>query len=1077
MEAVAAVGVAAAAVQFLDFGVKALVLCKQIRDSDKGTTEANQELEHHIDELKKIYNELQQNVPLPAANRQITRTRQECVSVQGELLKLLNSVKASSKSKNFATVKATFLSMKGRREIEKLQNKLADSQKRFLAAVSVETLDGVARLLEEQGNSNDTLRNVVLPELRQGRAESSQNHLKTHEDLSQLKASSSVAHDRTHSQLRDIRQSQQASQKATECSHTALSKNFVKLGTGIGEQLVTAEVAARRKEVMDSLWYPEIFDRQQTIKPPSNGTFEWIFDDPLPEEGPTQKESTRLQNRMRGKFAGWLRSDETLFWISGKAGSGKSSLMSLIQDDPRTEEALSTWAGGRRLYTFSFYFWRPGSALQKSIRGLLRSMLFQLAKARPAIVDLIISVKPATYNDWTTKSLLAALKKSLAAFQEDRIFLMADGLDEYEDGHAELLDVVFELQNQPYVKTCLASRPETAILDKLKTFPTLRLQDLNNRDISKFVWDRLQPHEEVLTKKLIFHLINRAEGVFLWAALAVKSMISGCLAGDDAATLRLRLDLTPTELAALFKQLLSGVEEVHQESLSLCLFHLNGARWCHRDSGFATSISLIAASLPICRGINSIDEFTRACVRTSDRLTAQWKGLVEIDETPWANWFLPRIVGLQVAPAWLGHRIQFVHRSAYDFFFSAEGHGAHSLTPWLTQDSDTERLAWMTLDGLHVLLQQAPAVSIKFGRELSGIDYCAKDAILVAKGSGLELTQDFFEWLDGLRTNFVASFESRSSFWAVVSQELSMYTESRWSALMEESQARAICGKIVMALSSHAEGSRGHKTVEKQRSLHRRLMDYLQQTHKWPTATSTVRRNLTVLDASRNRTVLLSWVSSVDKDEAAVLRAFKKFYSYLNPKSDFMREIKALMYDWGVYHGVFNDKTFPRRTLQLQISEITRRVATAPSGRPATINGPHLPSPRFRMLCLLPGAVNSETQTDYIPIVASFDLNSEPSQRLSRFLKISRLLNMVRASFPLTGSQAELNGCLEMLVKEIWANEGGVLDAWQQLYMLACVKKGFKGYWTIVESEASSVAGYEDVESDVSLTSDDSSDN
>ena len=89
MEAVAAVGVAAAALQFLDFGVKALVLCKQIRDSDKGTTEANQELEHHIDELKKIYNELQQNVTLRAADRQVAKTRQECVSVQGELLKLL----------------------------------------------------------------------------------------------------------------------------------------------------------------------------------------------------------------------------------------------------------------------------------------------------------------------------------------------------------------------------------------------------------------------------------------------------------------------------------------------------------------------------------------------------------------------------------------------------------------------------------------------------------------------------------------------------------------------------------------------------------------------------------------------------------------------------------------------------------------------------------------------------------------------------------------------------------------------------------------------------------------------------
>lgn len=123
---------------------------------------------------------------------------------------------------------------------------------------------------------------------------------------------------------------------------TALIKDFAKLGTGIGEQLDSAEVTAKHKEVMDSLWYPEIFDRQQTIKPPSGGTFRWIFDESPPKADPKQDEDTQLQAHMRGKFSRWLRNDEPLFWISGKAGSGKSSLMSLIQDDSRTTQALST---------------------------------------------------------------------------------------------------------------------------------------------------------------------------------------------------------------------------------------------------------------------------------------------------------------------------------------------------------------------------------------------------------------------------------------------------------------------------------------------------------------------------------------------------------------------------------------------------------------------------------------------------------------------------------------------------------------------------------------------------------------
>ena len=44
MEAVAAIGVAAAAVQFLDFSTKTLALCKQIRESSTGSTETNAQL-------------------------------------------------------------------------------------------------------------------------------------------------------------------------------------------------------------------------------------------------------------------------------------------------------------------------------------------------------------------------------------------------------------------------------------------------------------------------------------------------------------------------------------------------------------------------------------------------------------------------------------------------------------------------------------------------------------------------------------------------------------------------------------------------------------------------------------------------------------------------------------------------------------------------------------------------------------------------------------------------------------------------------------------------------------------------
>jgi hypothetical protein len=126
-EAVAALGIAAAAVQFFDFSLKALSLCKQIRDSEKGVTQFNQELESCTKKLKEIFEELKPDVNLTVADRPITKARQDCVAVIGDLEKLLHDVKLKSSDKNFSVVRAAFRVMKSKKRIEVLQNKLSEA--------------------------------------------------------------------------------------------------------------------------------------------------------------------------------------------------------------------------------------------------------------------------------------------------------------------------------------------------------------------------------------------------------------------------------------------------------------------------------------------------------------------------------------------------------------------------------------------------------------------------------------------------------------------------------------------------------------------------------------------------------------------------------------------------------------------------------------------------------------------------------------------------------------------------------------------------------------------------------------
>ena len=59
----------------------------------------------------------------------------------------------------------------------------------------------------------------------------------------------------------------------------------------------------------------------------------------------------------------WLRQEEGIYWVNGKAGSGKSTFMKYIDFDSRTKQYLRAWASPMPLVVASFYFWNPGTSI------------------------------------------------------------------------------------------------------------------------------------------------------------------------------------------------------------------------------------------------------------------------------------------------------------------------------------------------------------------------------------------------------------------------------------------------------------------------------------------------------------------------------------------------------------------------------------------------------------------------------------------------------------------------------------------------------------------------------------------
>lgn len=108
------------------------------------------------------------------------------------------------------------------------------------------------------------------------------------------------------------------------------------------------------------------------------------------------------------------------------------------------------------------------------------------------------------------------------------------------------------------MKICLSSRPEPLIQGRLAAYPLLRLQDLNEGDLELYARDHTKfpdTYASEREKSLIRSLVDKAEGVFLWLVLAIKSVNKGVEYGDSTATFQERTERLPGDLISLYKDM------------------------------------------------------------------------------------------------------------------------------------------------------------------------------------------------------------------------------------------------------------------------------------------------------------------------------------------------------------------------------------------------------------------------------------------------------------------------------------------------------------------------------------------
>jgi hypothetical protein len=279
------------------------------------------------------------------------------------------------------------------------------------------------------------------------------------------------------------------------------------------------------------------------------------------------------------KLQTWLQSSNDIFWIYGKAGSGKSTLMKFLFEHKQTRVHLDNWAHGNVTIAASF-FWSAGSELEKSNAGLLRAFLYQVLDQHPELTRVIFPerwkavLRSATrQKPWTEKELSVALKLlPQAPISNLRLFFLIDGLDEFSGDHQDLIESLQELNNSPAIKICVSSRPwivfESAYASNVHC--SIELHKLTVRDIDIYIAARLESmrHQGVLTGDELETLGNdvrvRAEGVFLWVTLAIRDLRRGIGKRDSMPVLQKRLANYPSELRDFYQHILDNIDPVYR---------------------------------------------------------------------------------------------------------------------------------------------------------------------------------------------------------------------------------------------------------------------------------------------------------------------------------------------------------------------------------------------------------------------------------------------------------------------------------------------------------------------------------
>ncbi|TGO07645.1 hypothetical protein BTUL_0257g00060 [Botrytis tulipae] len=514
LDPLSALSFAATIVQFVDFGSKVISTATELHHSSEGALANNLELSTIISDLSSISNDLSvrsSGQGMHSYNKDelaLIGLASQCKELSDKLLHDLDGLNIKKAHTKWASARQAMRSLWKEAYISEISKRLDGFRNQLvlrLVALLADKHSAMSIALIGLQRSQDRTESNIM-----GYLSGLRDNLST---LSQ--------DNRNHEQTKAV------------------------LWNKLSQHIGNGNTLATERAVLEKFKYEGMGRRISNVDKAHNGTFDWIFD----------PQTTG--------FLQWLREGGDIYWINGNAGSGKSTLMKYLVANNVVKTALLDWAGTKPLVLGNYFFWYAGNEMEKSQRGLLQSLLYDILRSCPSVLPELFPERWASPDhsginmngSWSQNELLDAFERlTKKQLWPGRFAFFIDD-----------------------VKIIVSSRPWTEIETFIDPIPgqLLPLHYFTRADIQRYTYDLITHHPDFripqIDKRywnLIEQISNKSRGVFLWVVLAVREILKGLTHQDTISELEARLEDIPPGLDEVFGRMLNTIEKCYRRQAS-----------------------------------------------------------------------------------------------------------------------------------------------------------------------------------------------------------------------------------------------------------------------------------------------------------------------------------------------------------------------------------------------------------------------------------------------------------------------------------------------------------------------------